>query len=99
MCYNCGCGNSSDNMGHEDNITEETFHYHLVEKLQMSGKEIKLLVFTLLKEQVINKDFSKKNSLVEETFKKAAKAWGQSIDEAKKYTYEMLKNELEKQKK
>ncbi len=23
MCYNCGCGDPHDKMGHEENITEE----------------------------------------------------------------------------
>lgn len=25
MCYNCGCGNPNDDMGHPDNITNTTF--------------------------------------------------------------------------
>lgn len=25
MCYNCGCGLPDDNMGHPENITNETF--------------------------------------------------------------------------
>lgn len=25
MCYNCGCGNPNDDMGHPENITNETF--------------------------------------------------------------------------
>lgn len=25
MCYNCGCGNPNDDMGHADNITTATF--------------------------------------------------------------------------
>lgn len=25
MCYNCGCGNPNDDMGHQDNITTSTF--------------------------------------------------------------------------
>jgi len=48
MCYNCGCQNPDDDMGHPDNITEDTFE-------------------------------------------KAAKAWGQSVDEAKRNTLELLK--------
>ncbi len=25
MCYNCGCQDPKDMMGHDDNITDETF--------------------------------------------------------------------------
>ncbi len=25
MCFNCGCGVPTDKMGHEENITEDTF--------------------------------------------------------------------------
>lgn len=25
MCYNCGCGNPNDDMGHPENITNATF--------------------------------------------------------------------------
>ncbi len=51
MCYNCGCGMPNDDMGNQDNITEETI-------------------------------------------KKAAKASGQSIEEAKNNTLEELKKQL-----
>lgn len=51
MCYNCACGNPHDDMGHPDNITEETFA-------------------------------------------KAAKAMGQSVEEAKRETLRMLKRQL-----
>lgn len=51
MCYNCGCQNPKDDMGHPDNITDETFE-------------------------------------------KAAKAWGQSLDQAKKNTLELLEREV-----
>lgn len=51
MCYNCGCQIPNDKMGHEDNITEETFA-------------------------------------------KAAKASGQTVDEAKKNTLDLLKKQL-----
>jgi hypothetical protein len=50
MCYNCGCGAPNNDMGDEDNITEQTFE-------------------------------------------KAAKANGQSVEEAKKSTLEQLKKE------
>lgn len=51
MCYNCGCGNPDDDMGHADNITNKTFD-------------------------------------------KAAKAWGQTQEEAKKETLKQLKKQL-----
>lgn len=35
-------------------------------------------------------------NITEETFEKAAKAWGQSVEEAKKSTYNELKKQLEK---
>ncbi len=34
------------------------------------------------------------DNITEETFKKAAKAWGQSVDEAKINTLELLKKEI-----
>jgi len=51
MCYNCGCGMPNDDMGHPDNITEQTFV-------------------------------------------KAAKNMGQTVDEAKKETLKLLKKQL-----
>lgn len=51
MCYNCGCGMPKDKMGHDENITDETFEI-------------------------------------------AAKAEGQTVEEAKKNTLELLKKQL-----
>lgn len=34
------------------------------------------------------------DNITDETFEKAAKAWGQSVDQAKKNTLELLKKEI-----
>ncbi len=51
MCYNCGCMDPKDAMGHDDNITDETFE-------------------------------------------KAARASGQTVEEAMQNTYDLLKQKL-----
>jgi hypothetical protein len=50
------------------------------------------LVYDYLETQLT--DSEAKNPVLEEMFKKAAKAWGQTIKEAKRQTYNLLKSEL-----
>lgn len=90
MCYNCGCFNPDDDMGSTDNITNETFRY-LATKGKKSEDEVKLDVYNALKNKTVdaNKD-------LKETFDKAAQARDQSVEEAVKQTYQMLKGELKK---
>lgn len=52
MCYNCGCGDPNDDMGDQNNLTEEDF-------------------------------------------KKAAEASGQTIEEAKKNSLELLQKQIQ----
>ncbi len=85
MCYNCGCANVLSDMGNPHNITESTFDT-LAKKLNKSVADTKKFVASL----IINKD---KNPEIEEMFANAAKAWGQSIDEAKSETLKLLKDE------
>lgn len=90
MCYNCGCQNPDDDMGHPDNITKSTLT-HLSEHWGKSIKETKLELLKMLdkKDKLLEKE-----PHLKEMFEKAAKAWGQSVDEAKKNTHDLLKNEL-----
>ncbi len=45
--------------------------------------------------QITKDDMGNAQNITDETFEKAAKAWGQSVDEAKKNTYKILKRQLE----
>jgi len=76
-------------MGNSDNITEETFE-HLSAHWKKPLQKTKLTVFQMLQDNKTN------DSYLKEMFEKAAKAWGQSVDDAKKHTYQLLKNELKK---
>jgi hypothetical protein len=78
-------------MGHPDNITIGTLQ-NLAKTLKLEGDGRKA-VYDYLEAQTANPD-SAKNPEIEEMFLKASKAWGQSISEAKKQTYNMLKSEL-----
>lgn len=40
-------------------------------------------------------DMGNPDNITNKTFEKAARAWGQSAEEAKKKTYEMLKKQFE----
>lgn len=81
MCYNCGCQNPQDDMGHPDNITEQT----------LAG--LKISTPELLKLLESNDKKLEENPHIKEVFEKAASAWGQSVEEAKKNTYDLLKKE------
>ena len=87
MCYNCGCGNPDDDMGHPDNITTSTFN-HLAEHWGKSLSETKSKVYKMLESGKID------NPHLLELFEKASKSWGQSLDEAKKNAQSMLKDEI-----
>lgn len=51
MCYNCGCKLPNDNMGHKENITEETFEKAAI-AMSMTVEETKKNVLELLQEQL-----------------------------------------------
>lgn len=92
MCYNCGCQNPQDDMGDPNNITESTLQ-HLAEHQGKSVQEIKSWLLGLLErnDPALNQD-----EHLREMFEHAGKAWGQSADEAKKNTKDLLKKELNK---
>jgi S-adenosylmethionine/arginine decarboxylase-like enzyme len=90
MCYNCGCHIPDDDMGDPDNITGEMMK-KVSKQLGVKGDGRKL-VYDYLETQLT--DAEAKNPVLEEMFKKAAKAWGQTIKEAKRQTYNLLKSEL-----
>jgi hypothetical protein len=94
MCYNCGCHNSYDDMGHPNNITEETF-IHMAEHAGKSVEQIKSDVYHLLEKELKDNKKIKEDPHLTEMFEKAAKAWGQSIDEARKNTFNLLKNDVQ----
>lgn len=92
MCYNCGCFIPEDDMGHPDNITDTTFK-HLGDHIGKSEKEAKELVYSYL---LGNKVTDQEEKEIISTFEKAMQAWGQSMDEAKKNTLDLLKDQLGK---
>lgn len=72
-------------MGNPDNITEATLK-HLSGHWGKSLPETKAIVLKILEEDKIS------DSHLAQMFEKAAKAWGQTIEEAKKNTQSLLKN-------
>lgn len=90
MCYNCGCHIPDDDMGDPDNITSDMMK-KVSKQLGVKGDGRKLIYDYLKTQQT---DTEAKNELIEEMFKKAAKAWGQTIKEAKRQTLQMLTSEL-----
>lgn len=89
MCYNCGCMIPDDTMGHDDNITDHSFE-ELAKKLGKSTDETKQMVFEMLEKNEVT------HPEVQSMFMRASQAWGQSVDEAKKNTHDLLKDTLEK---
>ncbi len=79
-------------MGSDDNITEETFE-HLAGDLGKSVQDVKLMVFHQLEEKQAGKSVEMEPHLVE-LFNKAAKSWGQSVEEAQKNTFRLLRKQL-----
>lgn len=84
MCYNCGCFNPQDKMGHDDNITDSTFQ-QLAKTWGKSIDETKKTVLTAIEENK-TKDYPELITI----FKKAAKAWGQTVEEAQENTKDLL---------
>lgn len=91
MCYNCGCHIPDDDMGNPDNITAQMMQ-NLAKTLKLQGDGRKA-VYDYLEVQQTNPQ-TPTNPQMEEMFLKASKAWGQSVADAKKQTYNMLKSEL-----
>ena len=78
-------------MGHPDNITADKLK-EIAGKLSDKSDGRKLIYDYLDKQ---NSDpSSPKNEIIEEYFTKASKAWGQSLSDAKKQAYNMLKSEM-----
>ena len=86
MCYNCGCFNPKDDMGHPDNITNSTL-VHLSQHWNASLVETKKRTLAMIENNKID------DPHVKEMFEKAARAWGQSVEEAKKNTLALLKSQ------
>lgn len=90
MCYNCGCAIPEDDMGHPDNITESTLQ-HLSEHWGKNLVETKKELLSLLS---TNDPRLQIDHHLKEMFEKAAKAWGQSMEDAKKNTAGLLKSQV-----
>lgn len=86
MCFNCGCFNPDDDMGSVDNITNGTLK-HLSNHWSMTLEETKKALLKMLENDKVG------DPHLIEMFEKAAKAWGQSVDEAKKNTVALLKSQ------
>jgi uncharacterized protein with FMN-binding domain len=99
MCYNCGCGNPQDDMGSSENITEETLN-QLSKKLNFSVNDVKLKVYNLLEKQRESKykEIGKEEEVITAMFVKAAKAWVQSVEDARKQTHDILQGEIKRMK-
>lgn len=89
MCYNCGCHIPQDDMGNPDNITEHTLE-HLAQDL---GKQLPDLKQELMAYLSANQPT---NPTYEQLFTKAATAWGQTVEEAKKNALELLQQTAKK---
>lgn len=91
MCYNCGCFNPTDDMGHNDNITNQTQLKALSLYWKKSFKETQKNLLEMLELEDPNLE---KDVFLKDMFENAAHAWGQSVNEAKKNTLLLLKSEL-----
>ena len=89
MCYNCGCHIPQDDMGHADNITTLTFH-ELSHKWGIDESDVKKAFLN----QLQGTQDPKFGAEIDEVLEKASKAWGQSLDEARKNTLGMLLKEV-----
>ncbi len=78
-------------MGHPDNITTDKLK-EIASKVGDKGDGRKV-VYDYLEAQNSDPN-SAKNPVIEDYFTKASKAWGQSLQEAKKQAYNMLKSEM-----
>lgn len=90
MCYNCGCHIPDDDMGHPHNITTSTFQ---ALSKTLGVKDARENVYSYLETQMKDPN-TPKNADIEKMFEEASKAWGQSVGEAKKQAYNMLKSEM-----
>lgn len=88
MCFNCGCHLPQDNMGSEDNITDDTFK-DLADHWKISLEDTKVKVLEMLKNNQAEKD-----SYLNNIFINATKVWGQSKNEAIKNTRELLDRQM-----
>lgn len=92
MCYNCGCGLPDDEMGNPDNITNNAL-IHLGEHWGKSFEETQKIVYSNLEKELAGESIEEDPHLTE-MFEKAARAWGQTVKEAKKNTLSLLKIEI-----
>jgi hypothetical protein len=75
-------------MGHEDNITNHTLE-HMAKDEGRSFDALRKELLQMLQKGNVD---SKYNGM----FEKAAKAWGQSVEEAKQETQKLLTQELKR---
>lgn len=85
MCYNCGCGNPHDDMGHMHNITRKTLAVWAA-KWGVDEAEVKKRVLSYTTGEQADAE-------LDQAFAQAAAAWGQSVEEAKVETMNQLKKE------
>lgn len=90
MCYNCGCALPDDDMGHQDNITNKTFE-NLAKEMNSTCESVKNEMKSWLEKELVG-DHTK-NLYFEKVFNRASQAWGQSIEDAKKETLKLLREE------
>lgn len=86
MCYNCGCAIPDYDMGNPDNITNTKFR-DLATKWSMDQNEVKK---KLLKELQANTVETPEFITL---FVHAAKAWGQTEEDARNKTQKLLERQ------
>ncbi len=89
MCYNCGCDIPDDDMGHPDNIINQTLDKIAGEMGLEPGSFRTKLTHEL--EAQIEDASMELDPAVDEMFLRSSNAWGQTVEEAKKNTLILLK--------
>jgi hypothetical protein len=92
MCYNCDCGDPKDTMGNDDNITDQITFTQLAAKWGVTFDQVRQIVYNDLIGQP-PADPTQVSDIAT-MYDKAAKAWGQTIEEGRGYTLKLLKREM-----
>lgn len=92
MCYNCDCGDPEDTMGNDDNITNHITFQGLSTKWGKTFDEVRMIIYNdLIGQPPLDPVMISDIAVM---YDKAAKAWGQTIEEGRMYTLKLLKREL-----
>lgn len=92
MCYNCGCGDPNDTMGNDNNITNQITLTNLSKKWGVTFDEVRQIVYDELVGKPPEDPTRAKD--IANMYEVAAKAWGQTVEEGRASTLELMKREL-----